>query len=569
MRIISTFFECITLIGFLQISIGCTATKAPTPAAEMAQPELSPQERLRKMLPLRSSQDFGIVFTSSVQGNVKPCGCTAEPLGGVSRIAAVMDTLRQHYGEHLLFLDAGDLLFEHSQTRPAVEACQDAARIELLLSTFKQMGIAHTIRGKRDLAGGESAYKNWMDEHQIHSAMSPIVTTLQRVGTHDIGLLALLESDTMTLSQLQEGIDAALQLLKNQKVSHVVVISQLPLSTVERLSWETHPVDAILQGHEPGEAPVKPKKLGPQGPYVLFNGIQGQHLGVLHFSWMKEDMSQKVQPDLSFFDVESDKKLLELRLEGLESRLKQNPSLEQKKFFQDRIASAAKRLSALGLQSPALPGHAALRLFSWAIKPEITPLPSVLTLVQDYESQIPALVAQCEKGMKCESPMEGEAVYVGAQMCVNCHQAAVDQWRYALLNIEDPTMKNIGHAKAWLTLEELSKTRDRQCVGCHSVGFNEPGGYCKTDEVGFLEDVQCESCHGPGSLHALSGDPSLISREVSETTCRECHHVPHIPSFASFNYNEKLKVILGPGHGESKWRQLMGQSALKHDNEKP
>ena len=84
------------------------------------------------------------------------------------------------------------------------------------------------------------------------------------------------------------------------------------------------------------------------------------------------------------------------------------------------------------------------------------------------------------------------------------------------------------------------------------------------NQVGFLENVQCESCHGPGSLHAQTGDPSLIAKEVPEAMCRECHHVPHIESYASFNYNENLKVILGPGHGEKKWRQLMGTAKIEH-----
>jgi len=123
----------------------------------------------------------------------------------------------------------------------------------------------------------------------------------------------------------------------------------------------------------------------------------------------------------------------------------------------------------------------------------------------------------------------------------------------------------VGHARAWLTLEELNKTRDRSCVGCHSVGFNERGGYCKTDEVGFLGDVQCESCHGAGSLHSQTGDPSFIDRSVSETHCRTCHHVPHIESYESFNYEENLKLILGPGHGYKKWRELVGESDLVHE----
>ncbi len=565
MRIIKNLTSVIFLGGMCWLSTGCTASKAPPSSITAPQAPLTPKEKLVRLLPIRSSQDFAIVFTSSVQGNVKPCGCTAEPLGGIARLASVMKDLRTHYKEQLLFLDTGDLLFEKPTVRPAVEKCQDDARIELLLSTFKDLGIAHTLRGPRDIAAGKETYGSWMQEHQIHHATMPVVSTIQRVGTQDIGLLALLPEEKMSLQQRQEELNRALESMKKQSVAHVIVMSQLPLKTLRQLSWSTYPVTAILQGHETGEAPQKPQRLNANGPYVLFNGIQGQYLGVLHFSWTPDDLESTLQPDLSFFEVEANKKVLQLRIEGLEKRMQgENISDAQKQFFQGRIASALKRRNDLEALSPALPQQAVLRLFSWSIRPEIQPLDSVAAAVKSYEEQIPTLVAQCESGVECEAPEEGDAVYVGVQTCASCHEAAVKQWRGALISGPKKTTQKIGHAKAWLTLEELHKTRDRQCVGCHSVGFNEPGGYCKTDQVGFLENVQCESCHGPGSLHAQTGDPSLIAKEVPEAMCRECHHVPHIESYASFNYNENLKVILGPGHGEKKWRQLMGTAKIEH-----
>jgi hypothetical protein len=84
----------------------------------------------------------------------------------------------------------------------------------------------------------------------------------------------------------------------------------------------------------------------------------------------------------------------------------------------------------------------------------------------------------------------------------------------------------------------------------------KPGGYCKVKDVKPFENVQCENCHGPGSLHAQTGDKKKIQRTVPESTCRSCHHVPHIPTEASFVYKDKLKIILGPGHGESLLRKL-------------
>ena len=84
----------------------------------------------------------------------------------------------------------------------------------------------------------------------------------------------------------------------------------------------------------------------------------------------------------------------------------------------------------------------------------------------------------------------------------------------------------------------------------------QPGGYCKSTEVDFRKDVQCESCHGPGSLHAKSGKKQDIIGKVDEQTCRNCHHVPHIKSFESFNFERDVVKVLGKGHGEKLLQQL-------------
>jgi predicted CXXCH cytochrome family protein len=113
--------------------------------------------------------------------------------------------------------------------------------------------------------------------------------------------------------------------------------------------------------------------------------------------------------------------------------------------------------------------------------------------------------------------------------CGNCHVDKQASWVLT------------KHANAWADLQ-ASGHATAACEPCHTVSAN---GNAVTDSlVGFTatrdaryEDVQCESCHGPGQGHAtaptLSNQP-LASIAVDTGTgigngCGECHTGTHDP----------------------------------------
>jgi hypothetical protein len=124
--------------------------------------------------------------------------------------------------------------------------------------------------------------------------------------------------------------------------------------------------------------------------------------------------------------------------------------------------------------------------------------------------------------------------YVGIDACSNCHPAARTVWN------------GTPHHNAYATLSTQFKQFNLECVSCHVTGYEQPGGSTVT-HVDKLKDVQCETCHGPGSRHIL--DPTDKSRIVAKPApdrCLECHHPPHVEGFDPL---AKMKAILGPGHG--------------------
>jgi hypothetical protein len=130
-----------------------------------------------------------------------------------------------------------------------------------------------------------------------------------------------------------------------------------------------------------------------------------------------------------------------------------------------------------------------------------------------------------------------QPTYVGVNACTSCHKEPREVW--------DKT----AHANAYVTLSKQFKEFNLDCVSCHVTGYDKPGGSTVTHNE-KLRNVQCETCHGPGSLHAQ--DPSkkgLIVASPKSDLCLGCHHPPHVEAFDA---KEKMKLILGPGHGQPK-----------------
>ncbi len=121
--------------------------------------------------------------------------------------------------------------------------------------------------------------------------------------------------------------------------------------------------------------------------------------------------------------------------------------------------------------------------------------------------------------------------FIGDKACQACHVEAHSIY------------KKSRHAKAFSTLERVNKAFDPECIACHSVGFNKPGGFIDIDSTGYLKNVQCESCHGEGRAHAQSAGRLALGHQswAPEQMCAQCHTPPHSPKFDFENYVTKIR----------------------------
>ena len=154
--------------------------------------------------------------------------------------------------------------------------------------------------------------------------------------------------------------------------------------------------------------------------------------------------------------------------------------------------------------------------------------------------------------------------YVGSKSCKMCHSSVEHKsWTKTKMGRAFETLKpgNAKEAKVKHNLDpEKDYTQDATCLKCHTTGFGHPGGYVIPDpkdkkavrRAAKLENVGCESCHGPGSEYNKLFREILQTKrkykveelyaaglqKITKDTCTSCHneHSPTIDAGAPFDF---------------------------------
>lgn len=124
-----------------------------------------------------------------------------------------------------------------------------------------------------------------------------------------------------------------------------------------------------------------------------------------------------------------------------------------------------------------------------------------------------------------------QSPFVGEEVCASCHAEAHAKWA------------DSDHALAYDDLEAVGKSFDPECIQCHTVGFERPGGFVDMSLTPHLMGVQCESCHGAGRQHAESAGQAALGHAgwTPQRMCAQCHTQPHSPGFAFERYWPKIR----------------------------
>ncbi len=137
----------------------------------------------------------------------------------------------------------------------------------------------------------------------------------------------------------------------------------------------------------------------------------------------------------------------------------------------------------------------------------------------------------------------GKYYYVGNSKCRLCHR------EFFIGRKKDK------HDFAFKRLVETGYETNPKCLVCHTTGFGVPTGFKSIEETPRLANVQCEGCHGPGSLHikiarkTKKGGGFLASPNdpiTQKKMCNACHTERWNRSYHKNDLDKVYKLYKNP-----------------------
>jgi hypothetical protein len=554
----------VSAIGAAKLARQLRAPTGPTPA---------PAASARKM-PSRffrgwdkpTRPDFVLVLSGQQHGYVLPCGCSRPQVGGLERRYNLVRLLKER-GWPVVALDLGDVpqkegplqlpnvqgLIKYRYSLHALKAMGYQAvgigEYEAALPLFSALG-EFALQEHGNPASPQTLAANLLDRkekfpEQVDSwrlVTAPGAAT--KVGvTCVVGptVAAKIKDKDVKFSLSSEAIRTVLKEMGEKGVELPVLLYQggsrdpkapKPEEAIACAeTFKTIPLIVCLcETDEPPAFPLVVNRSGFAPAWVLRLGHKGKNIGVVGV-W------RTGRPDRPF---EYRYQMVDLGEEFLTP-----PGEEKSNPVLDLMESYTKELRG---------------------DPRAHPGGDYLGRYGQNKHMLQVLPATAEQKKK-----DAVATYVGSERCGDCHEEAYKVW------------KGSKHSHAYQTLLDAKRPSLRQydpeCIVCHTVGFGHQGGFRDAVATPKLMNVGCESCHGPGSLHASNptdkewaarmnllwkapeketADQKRRRLDKIDQFCQRCHDTDND---VNWKHDEKS----GKGGFERKWPEIQHYEKKLHE----
>jgi Cytochrome c554 and c-prime len=512
-----------------------------------------------------------LYIMSTLAGAMEPCGCRKDMLGGIDHAAALLASDAEKAPRRLL-LAAGPLFFQEPALAPERRE-QDLWKAEALAASLHDVRLAAWAPGENDLAAGAAELArltqasgalllgaNGTEAELGALGVKGVSTAIFDVGPYKVGVAGL-GALAGASGDAARSLEDAARALKAQGAQIRVALVAARRGDGLRLAEKVPDFDVVALGKptESGDAndaafppTLVNRTLVVQAPNHL------QALAYVDLFVVADDFSFE---DGIGIDLAERRASVKARLADLESRrarwaadndsapaaaAERTPQgkLPAEKLPAQKLAAIDREIERAQAEQAELERRAAtppktqgssFRYEEALVREQRGSEQGVARRMSDYYRRVNDYNKRALADRKPPELPLGTAGYVGGQTCIFCHRSANDFW------------KTTRHADAYATLSREFKEYNLDCVSCHVTGYERPGGSNVT-HVDKLQNVQCEACHGPGSLHAASGGGADVARVPAESMCRGCHHTPHVAD--DWDLLSSWRKIVGPGHGE-------------------
>ncbi len=501
-----------------------------------------------------------IFFMTGLKGYLEPCGCTADVLlGGAERVVGYVKAARELYPATTM-LNGGDLLFEH-ESLDEHERPQAREKSKVVAEMQRAMETSVLVPGERDFALGTELFFDRIETSGVDILAANLeiagrtfeATKRLELGDWRVGVIGAVESELYDGLEQVEAADAgpavgeAIEGLSDGELDATVLVLHGGLARAKEL-LEAHPeLDFVVVGHDPRETD-QVDAVG--NGHTLEAYDQGRYVGILKL--FGRDKERPFRDARTGSEAELDK--IDDQIAHVEESLEDLPPappgegppvLQRLRERLDELEARRREIKNADLEIA--DSHRSFLYRPVPMKPGYPVDPEIREERVAFNDRLRELSREVERDVP---PVDdGKATYVGTNQCASCHQEAHDFW------------EGTRHADALATLQERNKAFDQDCIGCHVVGYDDPGGSVLgklryEEEIDGetidkdLRDVGCENCHGPGSKHRAQpvgsdGEPQYIDSGAGESVCTECHVPEHSPRF---EYDRYVEQITGEGH---------------------
>ncbi|HEX8109723.1 MAG TPA: multiheme c-type cytochrome, partial [Kofleriaceae bacterium] len=453
--------------------------------------------------PAPARPTFTVFAVAEVRGQIGPCGCTTDPLGDLSRTAQLVVSARA--AGPVLFVDAGSLLYAHAPTPPQL-AVQEELKADLLARTYQKTLLADAVGlGPADLPNGAASLDHLRLARVVANAPPAGGPTgiagpakLIDVGGAKAGVFGVIAPGAVAGLSLSDPVAAGKQAvaqLRGQGAQVVIGLVQAESKKdAVKLVRDIGGIDLAIAGlglaaPEPERIESEPQKVG--DGWLVVPANRGQIVARFEVTLRGPGpLADAIGPGAAAAKLAViDRQLaaLDADLKAFASDRSADPAfVAQKQKERAQLAADRDRLKTHPLVVP--PHGSYFTLDQVRIHKALACNTAVQDAISAFFRQSGEANVKAAASVAVSPPPRGQASYTGTESCADCHDDQVKFW------------KKTVHASAWQTLVDRGQQFDLDCIGCHVTAWDKPGG----SNLGHndpLRDVQCETCHGPGSIH--------------------------------------------------------------------